>query len=115
MKYKVGDRVRLIKRTGCVIDFGIGDICTITDTHCGGWLKIEIECDGHLGYVAEEHIEKVEENKMNKREIEERIKKAQAELEEAKKMLENYKEEEENWKPEMRRRILVRRRGYGDM
>lgn len=60
MKFKVGDRVKLIKHTVCTIGFKIGDICTITKIDNDDNCAIKIENKDCCGYVNENSIEKAQ-------------------------------------------------------
>lgn len=60
MKYKVGDRVKLIKSTECTKKFKIDEIYSITQINTDDAYKIQIENGrGIHGYVNEEHVERV--------------------------------------------------------
>lgn len=60
-KFKVGDKVKLLKDSNAVNGFEIGKIYTITETEIGGNYKYEIDRgDGFVGFVNEEHIELAE-------------------------------------------------------
>ena len=60
---KVGDKVKLIKHSDYTRGFDIGDICKINDINESGSCRIEIDNGITLGYVDEEHIEKIKEEK----------------------------------------------------
>ena len=60
---KVGDKVKLVKHSDCTKGFELGDICTINDINETGSCRIEIDNGITLGYVDEEHIEKIKEEK----------------------------------------------------
>lgn len=60
-KFKVGDKVKLLKDSDAVNGFEIGKIYTITETEISGNYKYEIDRgDGFVGFVNEEHIELAE-------------------------------------------------------
>lgn len=63
IEFKVGDKVKLVKHTDCTNGFQLGDICTISDLNVIGRHDIEIDNGIDLGYVDEEHIEKIKEEK----------------------------------------------------
>ena len=62
-EFKVGDKVKLIKHSDYTRGFDIGDICKINDINESGSCRIEIDNGITLGYVDEEHIEKIKEEK----------------------------------------------------
>lgn len=62
-EFKVGDKVKLIKHSDCTKGFELGDICKINDINEIGSCRIEIDNGITLGYVDEEHIEKIKEEK----------------------------------------------------
>ena len=62
-EFKVGDKVKLVKQSDYTNGFELGDICKITSINEYGCCKIEIDNGTTLGYVDEEHIEKVKEEK----------------------------------------------------
>lgn len=62
-EFKVGDKVKLVKQSDYTNGFELGDICKITSMNEYGCCKIEIDNGTTLGYVDEEHIEKVKEEK----------------------------------------------------
>jgi len=58
MKFKIGDKVKLIKITSCTSGFRLGDICEVLDINVKGRHQIKImKNNGCTGYVDEEHIE----------------------------------------------------------
>ena len=63
IEFKVGDKVKLVKLNDCTNGFELGDICTITDLNSNGGYHIAIDNRISLGYVDEEHIEKIKEEK----------------------------------------------------
>ena len=63
IEFKVGDKVRLVKLNDCTNGFKLGDICKITDLDETGTYYIEIDNGINKGYVDEEHIEKIKEEK----------------------------------------------------
>lgn len=58
MKFKVGDKVKLIKipNEGTTNGFELGDICEITSININGIHKIRISNKESCGYVSKEHI-----------------------------------------------------------
>lgn len=62
-EFKVGDKVKLIKLNDCTHGFNIGDVCTITGLNDNGGHHIVIDNKESKGYVDEEHIEKIKEEK----------------------------------------------------
>lgn len=62
-EFKVGDKVKLVKHSDCTKGFELGDICKITSMNEYARCNIEIDNGTTLGYVNEEHIEKVKEEK----------------------------------------------------
>lgn len=60
MKFKVGDKVRLIKCTECTNGFKEGQTCKIIEIDSEGVYRIRITNGKYYGYVDEEHIQKVE-------------------------------------------------------
>lgn len=56
---KVGDKVKLIKKTIPTMGYDLGDICTITDLDADGRFPIEIDNGILKGYVDENCIEKI--------------------------------------------------------
>lgn len=70
MKFKVGDKVKLIKETECTLGFKKGDICKITEIlkfqdNIKDIVKypIKIENGTTIGFVDENCIELIEEEK----------------------------------------------------
>ena len=63
-KFKVGDRVKLIKLGSCTHGFNINDVCVIRaidDDDYSDTYPITIEkCDHTVGYVNEDDLEKIE-------------------------------------------------------
>ena len=62
-EFKVGDKVKLVKHSECTNGINLGDICKINDINESGSCRIEIDNGITLGYVDEEHIEKIKEEK----------------------------------------------------
>ena len=62
-EFKVGDKVKLVKLNDCTNGFKLGDICKITDLDETSTYYIEIDNGINKGYVDEEHIEKIKEEK----------------------------------------------------
>lgn len=62
-EFKVGDKVKLVKHSDYTNGLELGDICKINDINESGSCKIEIDNGITLGYVDEEHIEKIKEEK----------------------------------------------------
>lgn len=62
-EFKVGDKVKLIKLNDCTYGFNIGDVCTITGLNDNGGHHIVIDNKESKGYVDEENIEKIKEEK----------------------------------------------------
>ena len=61
MKFKVGDRVKLISDKGCTYGFGIGDICKITKIgNISGFYQIRINNGKTEGFVNEKMIKLLE-------------------------------------------------------
>ena len=61
MKFKVGDRVKLISDKGCTYGFGIGDICKITKIgNIKGFYQIRINNGKTEGFVNKEMIKLLE-------------------------------------------------------
>ena len=60
MKFKVGDKVKLVSKTNCTYGFDVGDICRITKIgDIVGYYKIEIDNGKYKGYVSEENLKQV--------------------------------------------------------
>lgn len=62
-EFKVGDKVKLVKHSECTNGINLGDICKINDINESGSCRIEIDNGITLGYVDEENIEKIKEEK----------------------------------------------------
>lgn len=63
-EFKIGDKVKLVKLNDCTFGFSLGDICTITRIGADGdYYNIEITDGTSTGYVDEENIEKIKEEK----------------------------------------------------
>ena len=62
MKFKVGDKVRLIEQSSATYGFKVGEICKIVDiSNKGDYYPIKIEKEGIYGFVSSKHIKKTSE------------------------------------------------------
>ncbi len=59
-EFKVGDKVRLVKKSNATVGFKIGNECEIFSNDMGDIYPYGIKKGAHIGFVNEEHIELVE-------------------------------------------------------